>query len=188
MVALAEGESDGEAGVDAYGGACADVEVAAAEAPCDGGGLLVCELAGALCGAEGGGGGAGEGGGVVVVLLLLESGVDRRRREGHWSGWRCVGVGIRARRAESALEAALARQHLAAPRLAGVARHTCPPDRRPLGCCPSAVRPPVQSSRSPFRPPSTVTTSWPCPSCCSCCVSNVPCPSCTTSSAGSPDI
>jgi len=143
MVALAESESDGEAGVDADGGACADVKVAATEAPCDGGGLLVGELAGTLCGAESGGRGAGEGCGVVVVLLLLECGVDGRRRKVDriWLG--SVGVRIRARSAESAFEAALARKHLAAPSLAGVARHTRSPDRRPLGCSPSAVRLPV---------------------------------------------
>jgi len=154
MVALAESESDGEAGVDADGCAGADVEVATAEAACDGGRLLVCELAGALCWAEGGGGGAGEGGGVVVVLVLLESGVDGGRGEVDWIlllG--CVGVGIRTGRAEAALQAALARQHLAAPRLAGVTRHTRPPDRRPLGCSRQPASPSTVLTHLCARPP-----------------------------------
>ena len=147
MVALAESESDGKAGVDADGSACADVKVASTEAPCDGSGLLVGELAGTLCWTEGGGGGTGEGCGVVVVLLLLESGVDGRRRKVNWI-WLLlgsIGVRIRTRRSQPPFQAALAGEHLAAPSLAGVARHTRSPDRRPLGCFPSAVRFPVNT-------------------------------------------
>ena len=55
MVSLAEGESDGETRVDADGGTSADVKVAAGEAPSDSSGLLVSELAGALCRAKSGG-------------------------------------------------------------------------------------------------------------------------------------
>jgi len=55
MVSLAEGESDGETRVDTDGGTSADVKVAAGEAPSDSSGLLVSELAGALCRAKSGG-------------------------------------------------------------------------------------------------------------------------------------
>jgi len=84
MIALAESESDGKTGVDANGGACADVKVSSAEASCDSGGLLFSELTGTLCWTESGGGGTGEGCRVIVVLSLLESGVDGRRRKVDW--------------------------------------------------------------------------------------------------------
>lgn len=55
MVSLAEGESDGETRVDTDGGTSANVKVAAGEASSDSSGLLVSELAGALCRAKSGG-------------------------------------------------------------------------------------------------------------------------------------
>jgi hypothetical protein len=87
MVALTEGKADREAGVDADGGAVADVKVAAAEVSSDGGSLFLGEIARTLVGPECGAGGAGECSAVVVVLLVveiggaLEGGVHRRRGE-----------------------------------------------------------------------------------------------------------
>lgn len=151
MIALAQGESNRQARVNANGSAAAHVKITTGEIASDGCSLLFCQIAWPLVGPESGGGSAGKGAVVVVVVLLgkigrtLESGVHGRRGEGLDGSLGMslvvlgIGVGIGTGGAEAPFEAALgggermraerrrravaylAGQNFAAPGLAGVA-------------------------------------------------------------------
>ena len=70
MVALAEGESNRQTGIDADGSAAAHVKVATGEIASDGGGLFFGQIAWSLVRPESGCRSAGKGAVVVVVMLL----------------------------------------------------------------------------------------------------------------------